>query len=41
MTQVKSPFLIVNVKSYLYNEELLKLARAADEWKGPCSPAFT
>lgn len=31
MTQVKSPFLIVNVKSYLYDEELLKLARAADE----------
>ena len=31
MTQVNSPFLIVNVKSYLYDEELLKLARAADE----------
>lgn len=30
MTQVKSPFLVVNVKSYLYDEELLKLAGAAD-----------
>ena len=31
MAQVKNPFLIVNVKSYLYDEELLKLARAADQ----------
>lgn len=31
MAQVKSPFLIVNVKSYIYDEELLKLAMAADK----------
>lgn len=31
MAEVKSPFLIVNVKSYLYDEELLKLAKAADQ----------
>lgn len=30
MAKIKSPFLIVNPKSYLYGEESLKLAKAAD-----------
>lgn len=31
MAQEKRPFLIVNVKSYLYDAELLELAKAADK----------
>ena len=31
MRQIESPFLIVNVKSYLYDKELLALAQAADK----------
>lgn len=31
MAKIQSPFLIVNPKSYLYGEESLKLAKAADQ----------
>ena len=30
-TKIKTPFFVFNPKSYLYGEELLKLANRADE----------
>ena len=32
MRKIRTPFFMVNPKSYLYSERLLKLAKAADEF---------